>query len=260
MDIEGVFINFSPSQLANLRLLIQYGEVYAVPVSLDSKVTNNGSYLGCQKPIAICLFHPDLPEQDFLMSINDVQKNIYAWSSMQNILSVLTIMGVEVRYLHAAKDSLTMTNPPTDWRVFDPADCEPVSHLLSVQADTLVKMQENLSGQPQLAPPVWACELSRREDIYEDYKDKACDLILQTSPGDKKIQTIKLVRQITNLGLAEAKAVVDVPGSTIRLRRSLEEVQEIAHQFKLIGATVDIVNGHGKTQRLVARDSDYELR
>lgn len=62
---------------------------------------------------------------------------------------------------------------------------------------------------------------------------------LQAS-GDKKIQVIKVVREITNLGLKEAKALVDgIPGA-VKEGISKEEAEAIRDKLQDVGAQVEI--------------------
>src|SRR3954467_15435655 len=65
------------------------------------------------------------------------------------------------------------------------------------------------------------------------------DVVLKAA-GDKKIQVIKVVREITGLGLAEAKAFVDAPGKAIKTGLSKEEADKLAATLKENGATVEI--------------------
>ncbi len=65
------------------------------------------------------------------------------------------------------------------------------------------------------------------------------DVILKAA-GDKKIQVIKVVREATGLGLAEAKAVVDNPGKAIKTGLSKEDADKLAATLKENGATVEI--------------------
>ena len=58
--------------------------------------------------------------------------------------------------------------------------------------------------------------------------------------GDKKIQVIKVVRAITNLGLKEAKAVVDGAPGKVKEGVSKEEAESIKGQLEEAGATVEI--------------------
>ncbi len=58
--------------------------------------------------------------------------------------------------------------------------------------------------------------------------------------GDKKIQVIKAVREITGLGLKEAKEVVDKHPSPIKENVSKEEAETIQNKLHEVGATVEI--------------------
>jgi large subunit ribosomal protein L7/L12 len=66
------------------------------------------------------------------------------------------------------------------------------------------------------------------------------DVVLKAA-GDKKIQVIKVVREATGLGLAEAKAFVDSPGKAVKAGLSKEEADKLAATLKENGATVEIV-------------------
>ena len=58
--------------------------------------------------------------------------------------------------------------------------------------------------------------------------------------GPEKIKVIKAVREITGLGLKEAKDVVDNAPKAIKEGVSKEEAEKIAEAFKAVGATVEI--------------------
>ena len=65
------------------------------------------------------------------------------------------------------------------------------------------------------------------------------DVILKAA-GDKKIQVIKVVREITGLGLAEAKAFVDAPGKAVKSGLTKEEADKMKKQLEENGATVEL--------------------
>ncbi len=65
------------------------------------------------------------------------------------------------------------------------------------------------------------------------------DVIL-TGFGDKKIQVIKEVRAITNLGLKEAKELVDGVPKPVKEGASKEDAETIKKQLEAAGATVEI--------------------
>ena len=65
------------------------------------------------------------------------------------------------------------------------------------------------------------------------------DVIL-ASAGDKKINVIKVVREVTNLGLKEAKDLVEGAPKPIKEGVSKEEAERIKAKFQEVGATVEI--------------------
>ena len=65
------------------------------------------------------------------------------------------------------------------------------------------------------------------------------DVIL-SSPGDKKIQVIKVVRAITNLGLKEAKDLVDNAPNAIKESVSKAEAEDIKKQVEEAGGIVEL--------------------
>ena len=65
------------------------------------------------------------------------------------------------------------------------------------------------------------------------------DVIL-ASAGAEKIKVIKAVREITGLGLAEAKALVDGAPKTLKEAASKEDAEAIKAQLTEVGATVEL--------------------
>jgi len=65
------------------------------------------------------------------------------------------------------------------------------------------------------------------------------DVIL-TAAGDKKIQVIKVVREITGLGLKEAKEVVDSAPKAVKEGLTKEDADKIKAQLEAEGATVEL--------------------
>jgi|TARA_B100000405_G_scaffold56808_1_gene38475 large subunit ribosomal protein L7/L12 len=58
--------------------------------------------------------------------------------------------------------------------------------------------------------------------------------------GDKKIQVIKVVRELTGLGLKEAKDVVDGAPSNVKEGATQEEADEMKAKLEEVGATVEL--------------------
>ena len=61
-----------------------------------------------------------------------------------------------------------------------------------------------------------------------------------TDAGAGKVAVIKVVREITGLGLKESKDIVDNPGTAVKENISVEEANEIKAKLEEAGATVEV--------------------
>jgi large subunit ribosomal protein L7/L12 len=86
-----------------------------------------------------------------------------------------------------------------------------------------------------MAAPV-AVAAGGGEAVAAEEKDDF-DVILE-GIGDKKIQVIKVVRELTGLGLKEAKEVVDSAPSTVKEGAMKAEAEEMKAKLEGVGATV----------------------
>ena len=64
--------------------------------------------------------------------------------------------------------------------------------------------------------------------------------VVLTQHGDKKIQVIKVIREVTSLGLKEAKELVDGAPSKVKDGLSKEEAEGLKSKLEEVGATVEI--------------------
>jgi large subunit ribosomal protein L7/L12 len=64
--------------------------------------------------------------------------------------------------------------------------------------------------------------------------------VMLTGAGDKKIQVIKLVRELLGLGLKEAKDLVDNAPKPIKENVEKEEAEELKKKFEEVGALVEV--------------------
>jgi len=64
--------------------------------------------------------------------------------------------------------------------------------------------------------------------------------VVMTSFGDKKLDVIKVVREITGLGLKEAKEKVEGVPSTLKEAASKDEAEEIKSKLEAAGAVVEL--------------------
>ena len=71
-------------------------------------------------------------------------------------------------------------------------------------------------------------------------EEKSAFNCVLTAIGDKKINVIKAVREVTSLGLKEAKDLVEAAPKAIKEGVSKEEAEEIKTKFEEAGATVEV--------------------
>jgi large subunit ribosomal protein L7/L12 len=64
--------------------------------------------------------------------------------------------------------------------------------------------------------------------------------VILKSVGDKKINVIKVVREVTNLGLKEAKDLVDGAPKTLKEGVTKEEAESIKAKFAEVGAVIEL--------------------
>lgn len=77
------------------------------------------------------------------------------------------------------------------------------------------------------------------EEEAEQEEQTEFDVML-TDTGEKKIQVIKVVRELTGLGLKEAKALVDELPKPVKEQVSKEEADELKSKLEESGATVEL--------------------
>jgi large subunit ribosomal protein L7/L12 len=112
-----------------------------------------------------------------------------------------------------------------------------------LEASQLVKMLEEKWGVSAAAPVAMAAmpgvgAAAAAEAAPVEEKTEF-DVILK-SAGEKKINVIKVVRALTNLGLKEAKDVVETAGSTILSGVSKEVAADAKAKLEAEGAQVEI--------------------
>jgi len=74
----------------------------------------------------------------------------------------------------------------------------------------------------------------------EEEKEKTTFTVLLKQFGDKKIQVIKEVRAITELGLKEAKDLVESSPKPIKENISKEEAEELKKKLEAVGAVIEL--------------------
>jgi large subunit ribosomal protein L7/L12 len=118
-----------------------------------------------------------------------------------------------------------------------------ISSLTLMQAAELVKaLEDKLGVKAAAAAPVMmagggAPAAGAAAAVEEEKTEFAVHL---TSAGDKKINVIKVVREVTSLGLKEAKDLVDGAPKLVKEGVSKDEAAAIKKKFEEVGATVEI--------------------
>lgn len=103
----------------------------------------------------------------------------------------------------------------------------------------LVKKMEDELGVSAAAPVAIAAGVPAAGGAAAAEEKTEFDVILK-SFGDKKVDVIKVVRTITNLGLKEAKALVEGAPSPVKEAVSKDEAESIKKQLVESGAEVEI--------------------
>ncbi len=124
------------------------------------------------------------------------------------------------------------------------ADLQQIANDLSalsiMEAAELVKMLETKWGVSAAAPVAVAAAPGAAAGGAAKAEEKTEFTVVLANAGDKKINVIKEVRAITNLGLKEAKDLVDGAPKTLKEGVSKAEAEEIKKKLTEAGATVEI--------------------
>ncbi len=117
---------------------------------------------------------------------------------------------------------------------------EAIGNLSVLELADMVKDMEEKFGVTAAAPMMAAPQAggAAAGPAAEEEKDEF-DVVLQAA-GDKKIQVIKVVREITSLGLKEAKDLVDGAPKPVKEATTKADAEEIKKKLEEAGATVEI--------------------
>ncbi|MDI6731310.1 MAG: 50S ribosomal protein L7/L12 [Candidatus Margulisbacteria bacterium] len=112
-----------------------------------------------------------------------------------------------------------------------------VEGMTMLEVADLVKKMEDKFGVSAAAPVMAGAAAAAGTEAAE-VKDEF-DVIL-TSAGDKKIQVLKVLREVTGLGLKEAKDVVDSAPKPVKEKVKKDEAEAIKKKLEAEGAKVEI--------------------
>ena len=115
---------------------------------------------------------------------------------------------------------------------------EELSALTVLEAAQLSKLLEEKWGVSAAAPVAVAAAAGAAAAAPAEVKDEFN--VILAAAGDKKINVIKAVREITGLGLKEAKDLVDGAPKAVKDGVNKEEAEKIKGRLAEVGATVEV--------------------
>lgn len=116
----------------------------------------------------------------------------------------------------------------------------------AVESMTVLELSELVKGFEEkfgvtAAAPVAAAALAAGDAAAQAAEEKdSFDVVLAGFPADKKIQVIKVVREITGLGLKEAKDLVEGAPKPVKEGAAKDEAETIKKKLTDVGATVEV--------------------
>ena len=116
---------------------------------------------------------------------------------------------------------------------------EAIGSLTLLEASELVKAMEDKFGISAAAPTAVAVAAGPAAGGDAAEEKTEFDVILK-SHGEKKIDVIKVVREITSLGLKEAKELVEANGKAVKEKVSKQEAADIKAKLEAVGAAVEV--------------------
>lgn len=112
-----------------------------------------------------------------------------------------------------------------------------IENMTVLELSELVKEMEEKFGVSAAAPMAVAAAPAGGTEAAEEQTE--FDVVL-TGPGEKKINVIKAVRELTSLGLKEAKALVDDAPNPVKEGVSKDVAEEVKAKLEEAGASVEI--------------------
>ena len=117
---------------------------------------------------------------------------------------------------------------------------EAIESLSVIELAELVKALEQKFGVSAAVPVATAVVQGASATTSAPVEEKTTFDVIHADAGDKKIQVLKVVREITGLGLAEAKALLENLPKPIKEGVSKQEAEEIKKKLEEAGAKVEL--------------------
>lgn len=117
---------------------------------------------------------------------------------------------------------------------------EELSTLSVLEASELVKKLEEKWGVSAAAPVAMAAAPTSSAAAAEPVEEKTEFNVVIKDPGAKKIEVIKVIRQLTSLGLKEAKDVAETAGSKVLESVTKDAAADAKGKLEAAGAVVEV--------------------
>jgi large subunit ribosomal protein L7/L12 len=114
-----------------------------------------------------------------------------------------------------------------------------IKEMTVLELSELVKEMEEIFGVSAAAPVAVAAAPAAGGAAEAQEEKTEFDVILSNA-GEKKINVIKVVREITKLGLKEAKDLVDGAPKMVVEKVSKEEAESVKKKLEEVGASVEL--------------------
>ncbi len=116
---------------------------------------------------------------------------------------------------------------------------EEIGNLSVLELSELVKALQDKFGVSAAAPVQVVAQAGAADAAQSKAEEKSEFNVSMTSCGDKKIQVLKVLRELTGLGLKEAKDMIDSLPKIIKEGATKEEAQNIKSKLEEVGATIE---------------------
>ena len=120
------------------------------------------------------------------------------------------------------------------------AIAEQIQGLTLLEASELVKLLEEKLGVSAAAAAVAVAAPGGAPAAAAPVEEQTEFNVILTGAGSNKINTIKIVREVTSLGLKEAKDLVEAAPKPIKEVVTKDEAEALKKKFEEAGATVEV--------------------
>jgi len=115
-----------------------------------------------------------------------------------------------------------------------------IDNMTILEISNFIKEFEERYGVTAAAPVAVAAMPGAAGAAVPEVEEKTSFDVILTAAGEKKIQVIKVVRELTSLGLKEAKDLVDGAPKPVKTGVTKEEAESVKAKLEEQGATVEI--------------------